>query len=209
MVQEIKDSLAEKLVKLVEQLNSVKTEICEKIDTVQVRIEEVNSSLKGEIKRLEADIRNKLEPIIVTSRKHSDAIRELEYATTEITQTTRKLMTELNRVSGQLAKITEKCRDLEGLSKRQNLRIVGLKERKEDGKDTRDFSVDLLQRVLNLDEGTKLYRVHRVLRVQPGPGAPPRQFILKLHHASVLEDIMKKVANKRNLIFEGDGIRLF
>lgn len=88
MVQEIKDSLAEKLVQLDEQLNSVKTEICEKIDTVQVRIEEVNSSLKGEIKRLEADISNKLEPIIVTSRKHSDAIRELEYATTEITQTT-------------------------------------------------------------------------------------------------------------------------
>lgn len=50
-----------------------RTEIREKIDTVQVRIEEVNSSLKGEIKRVEADISNKLEPIIVTSRKHSDA----------------------------------------------------------------------------------------------------------------------------------------
>lgn len=75
--------------------------------------------------------------------------------------------------------MTEKCLDLE----RQNLKIVGVKERKEDGK-------DLFQQVLHLDERPKLDRAHRALRIRLGSGAPPRQLILKLHHASVLEDIM-------------------
>lgn len=155
-MQNIKDLLAEKLEKLDTKLDEQRTavklniaagrsEICDKIDTVQVRIKEVNSSLKGEIKRIETDISNKLEPIIITSKKHSDAIRELESAATEITQTAQRLKTELERVSGQLAKMTKKCLDLEGRSKRQNLRIGGGNKRKEDGKDTRDFVAQLLR----------------------------------------------------------------
>lgn len=53
--------------------------------------------------------------------------------------------------------------------------------------------------IFNLDVRPELDRAFRALRAQPGPAAPPRQLILKLHHSSVLEDIMKKVANKINL----------
>lgn len=84
-----------------------------------------------------------------------------------------------------------------------------MKEGKEIGKDPRDFAAQLLQGVLNLDERPKLDWVHRALRARTGPVAQPRQLILKIHHSYVLEDIMKKVANKRNLIFEGDNIRIF
>lgn len=84
--------------------------------------------MKAEIKRDEADISSKLEPIILTSRKRNNAIRELEAATTDISQTSQRLKKELDHVSGQLVKMTEKCLDLEGHSKPQNLRIVGVKE---------------------------------------------------------------------------------
>lgn len=131
--------------------------------------------MKAEIKRVEADISSKLEPIILTSRKRNNAIRELEAATTDISQTSQRLKKELDHVSGQLVKMTEKCLDLEGHSKPQNLRIVRVKERKEDGKDTRDFAADLLQQVLNLPERPKLDRAHRAQRARPGSGAPPRQ----------------------------------
>lgn len=59
-----------------------------------------------------------------------------------------------------------------------------------------------------LDEKPKLDWAHGALRARPGPTAQPRQLILKIHHSYILEDIMKKVANNRNLIFEGDNIRI-
>lgn len=116
-----------------QELSAVKAEICDKIDKIDALIEEVNADLKGEIDRLETDISHKLEPILATSQKQSEAIRELETTAALNDETTHRLTAEVERISGLLAKVTEKCLDLEGRSKCQNLRIVGVKEGKELG----------------------------------------------------------------------------
>lgn len=176
----------------------MKAEICDKIDA---RIEEVNSDQKREIHRLETDISHKLEPILVTSQKQSEAIRELEIAADLNAETTHRLTVEVKRISRLL-----KCLDLEGRSKRQNLRIVGVKEGKEQGQNLRDFTAQLLQDILALDEKLRLDRAHIALRAWSDGSAPPRHLLLRVHHCYVLEDILQKVANNRNLTFQGENI---
>lgn len=105
--------------------------------------------------------------------------------------------------------MTDKCLDLEARSRRQNLRIVGVKEGKETGKDPRVFTANLLQQIFNLPERPKVDVAHRVQRAHSGIGAPPRQIILKLNDIAALEDIMKKVTIGKNLMFEGENIRFF
>ena len=45
-----------------------------------------------------------------------------------------------------------KCMDLEARSRRQNLRIVGVKEGKESGHNFQEFAANLLKQVLKLPE---------------------------------------------------------
>lgn len=165
--------------------------------------------MKGEIKRVEEDISKKLEPILHTSKKQNNAIGELEVTTTDISDTMQRLKIDLDHVSGQRTRMTDKCLDLEARSRCQNLRIVGVKEGKETGKDSQVFTANLLQQVFNLPERPKIDQAHRVQRARSGAGAPPRQIILKLHDLSVLEDIMKKVTSTAILTFEGENIRIF
>ncbi len=46
----------------------------------------------------------------------------------------------------------DKCIDMEGWSKQQNLRITGVKEEAEHGEAFRDFAAGLLEEVLSLEE---------------------------------------------------------
>ena len=46
-------------------------------------------------------------------------------------------------------KLSEKCPDLEGRLKRQNLGEVGMKEEKEDGQKTKDLVAQMLEKALD------------------------------------------------------------
>lgn len=188
------------------ELSAVKQEICARIDS---RIEEVNATLKGEIVRLETDINHKMEAIQSASLAHSKTIQELELAATANSEATDTLNAEMKRISGLISKLSEKCLDLEGRSKRQNLRIAGVREGREHGQNTRDFVAQLLKDVLALDEKPKLDRAHRALRVRSDDNGPPRHLILRVHHCQVLEEILRRAAKDRNLTYQGQRIRIF
>ncbi len=99
--------------------------------------------------------------------------------------------------------------DLEGCSKRQNLRITGLKEGAEHGQTTREFAAGLLKEVLELEEKPVIDQAHRALRKRPGDNEPPRHLILKIHHGHVFDDIFCKITSKRELSFQGQRIQIF
>lgn len=105
--------------------------------------------------------------------------------------------------------LTEKCIDLEGRSKRQNIRIVGVPEGKENGQRVSNFVTQLLQDVLDLDETPLLDRAHRALRVHPGDDAPPRHLIARIHYCHTMEGILRKVSSKNNLKLGDDRIQIF
>lgn len=61
-------------------------------------------------------------------------------------------------LQSQVNKLSEKCLELEGRSKRQNLRIAGVKEGLESGKKPRDFVAQFLAEALQLDNSPLIDR---------------------------------------------------
>lgn len=54
-----------------------------------------------------------------------------------------KLEEKVKQLSGKVEQLTEKCTDLEGRSKRQNIRIVGVPDGRENGQCDSDFVAKL------------------------------------------------------------------
>ncbi|KAI4885883.1 hypothetical protein NFI96_032821 [Prochilodus magdalenae] len=161
------------------------------------------ATLRSEMKTSKTEICGKIEDkvsewrglvgVTEVSYRASDCITELEAIVANL--------------RSQVGSFTEKC--IEGHSKRQNLRIVGLKESTEHGAKTRDFVVELLMEALKLEEKPLIDRAHRALRSRPEPEAQPRHIIARLHYCHAVEDIISQACKTRELLFHGQKIRTF
>ena len=146
---------------------------------------------------------------MVNSRldSQSETLKSLEANATS--DTVVDLEATVKQLHSQVEQLSEKCLDLEGRSKRQNLRIAGVKEGEERGQKARDFVAQLLMEVLQLDEKPVIDRAHRALRQRPGDNEPPRHLILRVHHCHALESILQKVMRSQNLTYRGQRIQVF
>lgn len=170
---------------------------------------DIKESLKGEMATLEKKIDAKFDAIQLTINDHRTTLEHLEQNATASTEAVTKLQAQVKSLSEQVSELTEKCIDLEGRSKRQNIRITGLREGMENGQGAREFVAKLLMEVLGLDELPVLDRAHRALRSRPEDSDPPRQFIARIHHGHTMETIMRKVSSQRKLTFNGRSIQIF
>ena len=137
------------------------------------------------------------------------ALKELANAANNTSDTVQELKDKFRRLSGQIESLSEKCIDLEGHSKRQNLRVARVKEGSENGQKPREFVAQLLKEVLNLTDAPVIDRAHRALRKRPGNDEPPRHFIVRLHYCHAYEDIMQKAMSIRDLTYRGQRIQIF
>ncbi|KAJ4920630.1 hypothetical protein JOQ06_021752 [Pogonophryne albipinna] len=156
-----------------------KKEICATIDS---RIETVTENLKKEFSIMKGDTQTALAAIKATMLAHTGAIKEVEGALTQHSDDITRLQTEVARLTAETAKLSDKCEDLEGRSRRNNIRMIGM---------------------------PLIDRCHRSLRQRPSDGQPPRPFILRLHYYHAVEDILRKATGSGNLIYQGKRIQLF
>ncbi|KAL0179771.1 hypothetical protein M9458_025213, partial [Cirrhinus mrigala] len=164
---------------------------------------DIKESLKGEIATLEKKIDAKFDAMQLTINEHRATLEHLEQNATTSADAVRKLQAQVKSLSDQVSELTEKCIDLEGRSKRQNIRIAGIREGMENGQGAREFVAKLLMEVPVLD------RAHRALRSRPEDSDPPRQLIARIHHGHTMEKIMRKVSSQRKLTFNGRSIQIF
>lgn len=83
--------------------------------------------------------------------------------------------------------LSERLDDLVSRSRRQNIRIIGVKEGSEKGNPT-DFVAKLIPMILGEENfDNKPVRVTRVTAAD----APPRQIIARIHHDTVKERILR------------------
>lgn len=164
---------------------------------------DIKESWKGEMATLEKKIDAKFDAIQLTINDHRTTLEHLEQNATASTEAVTKLQAQVKSLSEQVSELTEKCIDLEGRSKRQNIRITGIREGMENGQGAREFVAKLLMEVPVLD------RAHRALRSRPEDSDPPRQFIARIHHGHTMEAIMRKVSSQRKLTFNGRSIQIF
>lgn len=120
---------------------------------------------------------------------------------------------ELEKLHGALASQCKqqeaKLDDLEARSRRQNIRIVGIKEKTENGRPT-EFVSMLLPKLLG-EENFKLPievdRAHRSLA--PAVDGKSRAFIARIHHYQVKEQVLRLAREKAPLQYDGRPVYIF
>lgn len=113
-------------------------------------ISEVKYTLRGEIATLRTENDTALSALNTQMGAQNQALKELADAANATSDMIQELEDKVKKLSGQVEALTEKCLDLEGRSKRQNLRVAGVKEGSENGQKPREFVAQLLKEVLNL-----------------------------------------------------------
>ncbi|KAL2098411.1 hypothetical protein ACEWY4_007618 [Coilia grayii] len=188
-------------------LQSTKTEICQTIDT---RIAEMASTIRGELSVFQTEIQADILTLQTSSAQQGSTIAELEQSATHSSDAIVKLQSELKRLCAEVDRLTDKCADLEGRSRRQNIRIVGLTEGAERGTDIGTFVSGVLKDALSLEDHPLVDRAHRVLRKRTSaPDPPPRALIARLHYYRDVTRVLKRAAETRELSFNGQSIRIF
>lgn len=145
------------------ELAGVKSDICNKIEA---EISEVKHTLRGEIATLRTESDTAISALSTRMDTQNQALKELADAANDTSDTIQELEDRVKKLSGQVEALSEKCLDLEGRSKRQNL--AGIKEGSENGQKPREFVAQLLKEVLNLADTPVVDRAHRALRKRPG-----------------------------------------
>lgn len=170
--------------RLERMLTSMKGDICGRIDSLA-------SDLRSEIASVKQDLENTVEPMLQRLNEHDQTMHELERACTDNGTELSRLDSTVNSLKAQVKLLNDKCEDLEGRSRRNNIRLVGVPESVEGPRPT-NFTAHLLRDILKLDEMPLLDRAHRTLRAKPKDGEAPRPFIIRIHYFHVRNEILRR-----------------
>ena len=110
------------------------------------------------------------------------------------------------------AKLQAKVLELEGRSRRNNIRIIGLPECIE-GSHPTEFFAGLLVEVLGeqvLTSTPELGRAHRALTSKPGQGEKPRSVVICFHKFQTRDLVVRESRKMRGrLWYRGDPVHIF
>lgn len=155
---------------------------------IKLDIDSVRSELAASITSLQASLTS-----------HYTRVKDLEKAVDFTGDCDNELHATVGQLQGEVRDPQAKCEDLEGRSRRKNLRLTGVEEGAESGQPTH-FVSHLLKELLNLDEAPLLNRAHRSLRAKSKPGEPPRVFILRVHYTLTRDEILRK-SSRGSLVY--------
>ena len=173
------------------------------------KIEQISSSFKGELSALRNETSCSIKTLESTVSAHGVKIMDLEASATSYTDAVAMLQDEVASLKKTVADLSSLCEDLSSRSRRQNLRVLSIREGLETSKTPRVFIAQLLKDALDLEKLPTVDRAHRALRPRSWEGSAPRPFILRLHYAWEHEEILKKAAAQRRITYEGEKILIF
>ncbi|KAK7882818.1 hypothetical protein WMY93_028992 [Mugilogobius chulae] len=189
------------LAKLIEELRQeIKHGFSSFKEEVKADIKNEFDVFKEEINKKFADNYKELQDQKVALEEAHTRISEVEDWNVEVKDVVLSLLKEQKILK-------DKLTDLEGRSRRKNVRIFGVPEGAE-GTSVPHFVEEMLRRELELPAETRLLiqRAHRALAEKPGDGAAPRSIVVNFHQFDTKEMILKKAWQKRLKI---DGKPLF
>lgn len=189
---------------LSQSLDGLRDSICEKIGA---DIRNLRENLKVDIDSVRSELTTSIASLQATLTSHDSRIKDLETAADFNGDCVTQLNSTVMQLQKELKELHTKCEDLEGRSRRNNLRLVGIEEGAEQGQPTKFVSA-LLKDVLELDGAPLLDRAHRSLRAKPKPGEPPRVFIMRVHYTHVRDEILRK-SSQKPLFYNGKKVYIF
>lgn len=182
-------------------MDALKADIFGKLDSL-------SSSLRSEIDSVRRELKESVEPLQEKIETHGQTMRELESAATDQSGRVTELEATVSILTAKVKHLDDRYEDLEGRSRRNNIRLVGLPEGLEGPRPT-DFIAQLLKEILQLDEEPLLDRAHRILRDKPKEGAAPRPFVVRIHYFHIRNKILRRAGELSPLLYRGKKISIF
>lgn len=192
-----------------ELLSSLRTEMAAIFKTeLQAALSENLSSIKTELQTVKLELSDSIANIQSDVRTLKGTVTEMETALSSCTDDISTLQAKVKHLSDELARLDNKCDDLEARSRRNNIRLVGIPE---------DFSTSstataissLLKETLKLEKEPLVDRAHRTLQPKPKPGERPRPIIARLHYHTDCVDILRKARAQQRMKFGDTSFSIF
>lgn len=138
-------------------------------------------------------------------------VKEVEDATSSFDSRLSNLGQACTKMRAENEALCSKVIDLEARSRRQNIKIVGLAEKIENGRPS-EFLTEFLPELLGASNFSKpivVDRAHRLGR-QPSDGNDrPRIMIARIHHYQIKEKILQLAHQQSPLNYRGKAIHIF
>ena len=169
------NQLIDLLTPIGKQLDEVKKEVKE----VKQGISDVRREVKEELDRIRRETESKLEGINADMKTQHDNTEEAQTRIAELEEWQTGAKSEMLTMTALTQRMKEKMTDLEGRSRRNNIRIFGVPEGTEEnstGKYLESFLTTELE--LPRDIPLQIQRAHRALAQKPPPNAPPRSIVV-------------------------------
>lgn len=182
------------------QLDASEKECPADMDQILREIRDFRKDTNGQLNTIRAEMNG-------IGKRLDEAEERIDGVETRI-QSSEELLIELAKLQMQYE---TKLLDLEGRSRRENVRIYGVDEGEEDSfPSVNNFVETLLEKALGLPSPPALgiERAHRAVAKKPPPGAPPRSFVVKFASYCTKEDVLKRAWRAKGLDFKGKKIHL-
>lgn len=174
-------------------------------------LEELRAKISGDIKSSFDTLDTKLDKIQADVSGHGQRISDLESNAEDVSLRLEQLEATCATLQEDNKSLKSKLSDLEGRSRRQNLRIVGLPESVEGPRPTAFFS-KLLVEVFGdqtLSSPPELDRAHRSLIPKPAPGERPRPVIIRFHRFQIKDLVMREARKLGTVEYRGHKLRFY
>ncbi len=175
-------------------------------------LEEHRAALSTEFKTALTSLEAKLDLVQAAVSDHGSRITSLESNADLISERIQSLETICAELTENYTKLKAKTSDLEGRSRRNNIRIIGLPESVEGPRPTVFFS-EMLSEVMGeqvLSSPPELDRAHRALVAKPKQGGKPRAVIVNFHRYQIKEAVMREARKRRgSLQYRGKPIAIY
>uniref|UniRef100_A0A3B1IE24 L1 transposable element RRM domain-containing protein n=1 Tax=Astyanax mexicanus TaxID=7994 RepID=A0A3B1IE24_ASTMX len=174
---------------------------------LQDTLGEALSTIKLDLQAVRSQLANDKAATDATLSKLKGTVVEIEHALTECSDDITEMKTTIECLTATVAKLENKCEDLESRSRRNNVRIVGVPE----GPDTCTTAAvaALLKEAFGLVKEPLLDRSHRTLQPKPNPGDRPRAIVCRFHYYGDCVDILRRARELRQIKIRDMAISVF
>ena len=162
--------------------------------------------LKNELKEVKIEIINSTAALKHEIDQAKVSIKEVEGGLSVWSEEVVTLQKTVSGMKTEIAELKAKCEDLEGRSRRCNIRIISVPETPDSS--TAASVSKLLTEVLQLDKEPLIDRAHRSLGPKK-PGGKPRAIVAKLHYYQECAQILRRARIRGQLRFNGESITIF
>lgn len=139
-------------------------------------------------------------------------VKEAETRISSLEDTTGQLQTAADKRHELVEAMWERIQVLENHSKRNNVRIIGLKETVGADGTLVNCVRKMLAEGLDIradDAEFEIERVHRALTARPDPGKAPRPVLVRFLRQSAREKVINAAKEKRGFVWEGCRLSVF